>query len=117
MIELYWVVALNNAVCFIAFVCCFLHALHGGLYTTGLAKVILFFLGLVFYSNIITDISHVVMPGYKYIMGINIVVGLITTTFFSLEFKRSGCLASWVQKVQLLSSLILGDTNARQKHR
>lgn len=116
MIELYWVVALNNAVCLMACACCFIHALHGGIYTTFLAKTILFFLGLVYYSNVI-NLSQVVMPGYKYIMAINILVGLLTTTYFILEFKRSGCLASWVHKYQLLISLIMGDTHARQKHR
>lgn len=55
MIDLYWVVQVNNFLCILACVCCFLHALHGGIYTNNIAKLVLFLLGLGFFSSTIYD--------------------------------------------------------------
>lgn len=113
MIDLYWVVQVNNFLCILACVCCFLHALHGGIYTNSMAKLVLFLLGLGFFSATMT-VEQVVMPGYKYILIVNILIGLFSISCFLAEAYRFGCLTSWVSKVQ---QLLFGDIHARHKHR
>lgn len=116
IIDLNWVVLLNNIVCITAFISCFLHALHGGIYTTNLAKLVLFIMGLVFYSSKMT-VEQVIMPGYKYILVVNVFIGLLCTTFFLLEAYRSGCLISWINKARhLFSRIQTGGEHARHKH-
>ena len=114
MIDLYWVVQANNYLCFMACAVCFLHALHGGIYTNNLSKWALYLLGFGFYSGTVT-IEQVVMPGYKYILIVNVFIALMSITFFIMEAHRAGCLASWIAKVKHF--IFLGDIHARHKHR
>ena len=113
MIDLYWVVQVNNFICILACVCCFLHALHGGIYTNSIAKLVLFLLGLGFFSSTMT-VEQVVMPGYKYILIVNVLIGLFSISWFITEANRFGCLTIWVSKIQ---HLLFGVTHARHKHR
>lgn len=116
MIDLNWVVLLNNTICILACLSCFLHALHGGIYTTNLAKLVLFMLGIGFYSTTMT-VEQVIMPGYKYILVVNVFIGLLSITFFLLEAYRSGCINSWANKVRyLLLRIHTGGEHARHKH-
>jgi hypothetical protein len=95
MIELSWVVQLNNMLCLTACALCFLHGLHGSIYTSLLTKTVLFGSGICFYSSVVT-IEQVIMPGYIYIFIANAFICLLSISFFIVEAYRSGCLTSWV---------------------
>ena len=83
-------VYLNNAVCVIALITCFFHALHSGLHTTNLTKAVLYMLGLGFYSSVVTDRTELLIPGHEYVMIITIVVALALIMIFAFEYWRTG---------------------------
>lgn len=113
MISITWIVSLNNIVSILAAICCFIHALHGGIHTSNMTKLVLFSLGLVFFSTTI-DVADVVLPGYKYILFANILFCSMSIGFFVLEAKRFGFTQLWYESIRNL--LHIGDrTNATKK--
>lgn len=113
MISISLVVLLNNIVTIMGALCCFFHALHSGLYTNNFTKLVLFTLGLVFFSSTV-DVADVIMPGYKYIMFANITFGFIAIWYFVSEAYRFGFAQQWYNSIRSL--IHHGDsTNANKK--
>lgn len=98
MIDITLVVLLNNIICVLVTLSCFLHALHSGIYTNNLTKLSLYFLGIGYLGSIV-DVKQVVLPGYLAIMFANVVVGLVIITVFLFEAHRAGYLMQWYHTV------------------